>query len=68
VHDWCRLQGAKEVVLEVRATSVGAIALYAGLGFEEVGCRPGYYVNPADDAIVMRLDLSTASKAAYPAF
>lgn len=55
VLDWCRSQGAMEVVLEVRAGSAGAIALYAGLGFRETVRRPRYYRDPVDDAILMRL-------------
>lgn len=58
VIDWCRQRGAAAIELEVRAASVGAIGLYGGLGFVPVGRRPGYYSGPADDALLMRLDLS----------
>lgn len=54
---WCRSQGASEVVLEVRAASAAAIALYANLGFTHTGRRPRYYHHPDDDAILMRLPL-----------
>ena len=54
---WGRAQGAAEMLLEVRAASVGAIALYAGMGFQEVARRPRYYRDPEDDAVVMRLGL-----------
>jgi [ribosomal protein S18]-alanine N-acetyltransferase len=57
VLDWCRTRGATEAVLEVRAASTGAIALYASLGFAETGRRPRYYRDPEDDAILMRLQL-----------
>jgi len=57
VFNWCRSQGATEVVLEVRASSAGAIALYAALGFTLTGRRPSYYRDPEDDAVLMRLDL-----------
>ena len=57
VIEWCREQGAAAVELEVRAASEGAIALYRGLGFVAVGRRPGYYREPVDDAVLMRLDL-----------
>ena len=48
------------VMLEVRVTNLGAIALYQSFGFCEIGRRRAYY--PADDgkredAIVMRLQL-----------
>ncbi|HEX9199549.1 MAG TPA: GNAT family N-acetyltransferase [Acidobacteriaceae bacterium] len=58
VLEWCKSQGATEVVLEVRASSVGAIGLYSGLGFMQIGERPRYYRDPEDDALVMRLPLS----------
>ena len=54
---WCRQEGAAELLLEVRASSTGAIALYAKQGFLGVGRRPAYYRQPSDDAIVMRLAL-----------
>jgi [ribosomal protein S18]-alanine N-acetyltransferase len=53
VLDWCRSRGAMEVALEVRAGSAGAIALYSGLGFREIGRRPHYYRDPVDDAVLM---------------
>ena len=57
VLDWSRAQGATEVILEVRATSAGAITLYAALGFKQIGRRPRYYRDPEDDALAMRLQL-----------
>jgi ribosomal-protein-alanine N-acetyltransferase len=57
VAEWCRLHDARELLLEVRASSAGAIALYAGFGFAAVGQRPRYYHHPDDDAVVMRLPL-----------
>ena len=57
VFDWCCLMGAIEVVLEVRASSAGAVALYTSLGFTHCGRRPGYYRDPDDDALMMRLNL-----------
>jgi len=57
VLDWCRTNGASEVVLEVRASSAAAVALYASLGFTTTARRPCYYQDPADDALLMRLPL-----------
>lgn len=57
VVDWCAGEGARAVLLEVRATSAGAIALYTRLGFVACGRRPGYYHEPGDDALAMRLEL-----------
>jgi len=54
---WCKGQGAAALELEVRAGSEGAIALYAGLGFMVVGRRGGYYQEPPEDAVMMRLEL-----------
>jgi ribosomal-protein-alanine N-acetyltransferase len=56
VLNWSRSQRATEVVLEVRASSA-ASALYAGLGFTPSTRRPGYYRDPNDDALLMRLQL-----------
>ena len=57
VFDWSHSQDATEVVLEVRASSSAAIALYASLGFTTTARRPRYYQDPADDALLMRLQL-----------
>ncbi len=40
--------------LEVRASNRAAIQLYESAGFRAVARRPGYYRDPAEDAIVMR--------------
>ncbi len=40
--------------LEVRASNTNAIAFYRQMGFEIAGRRPGYYENPAEDAVLMR--------------
>jgi ribosomal-protein-alanine N-acetyltransferase len=58
VIDWCRGQGAEGMELEVRAGSGGAIALYGGLGFVVVGRRRGYYRQPTEDALLMKLKLA----------
>jgi ribosomal-protein-alanine N-acetyltransferase len=39
--------------LEVRASNIGAKALYKKLGFRELGYRLDYYDNPKETAIVM---------------
>jgi len=61
VVEWCRGRGADAVELEVRAGSGGAIALYGELGFVEMGRRRGYYREPEADAVLMRLELGSAS-------
>ena len=47
-------RGARRVFLEVRELNSAARALYAALGFEEVGRRSRYYQRPVEDAIVLR--------------
>ena len=54
--DMARRMGAEEAFLEVASDNLAAQALYAGLGWQEAGRRPGYYA-PGVDAIVMRLNL-----------
>jgi len=73
VMDWCRGEGAVAMELEVRAGSAGALALYGELGFVAVGRRAAYYPGisdrtaygaavyeegPAEDALLMRLELA----------
>jgi len=55
-----RARGAAEMFLEVRADNPGAQALYASLGFEQIGLRPGYYHADGMDALVMRARLDPA--------
>lgn len=49
--------GAREIYLEVRESNVAAIALYKKFGFTQSGRRPGYYRNPGEAALLMRLEL-----------
>ena len=41
--------------LEVRASNIGAIALYRKFGFEEESRRKNYYSHPIEDALVLAL-------------
>ena len=41
--------------LEVRESNQAAIFLYKSLGFRVVGTRPGYYSNPVESGVVMKL-------------
>jgi ribosomal-protein-alanine acetyltransferase len=52
-----RRQGASAILLEVRDSNLRARRLYEKLGFQEVGCRPGYYRDPVEDAILYALRL-----------
>jgi ribosomal-protein-alanine N-acetyltransferase len=55
---------AEAVFLEVAMDNAAAVGLYEGLGFARAGLRPAYYDRGPRgrvDALVMRLDLATAS-------
>ncbi len=49
----CYLRGSRILVLEVRVSNTGAIALYEQNGFVVGGVRKNYYRNPREDALVM---------------
>jgi [ribosomal protein S18]-alanine N-acetyltransferase len=55
-------QAAREkttsVLLEVRESNSAARQLYKALGFLEVGKRPGYYAQPAEDALLLKFSVS----------
>lgn len=48
----CR--GVHSLTLEVRASNEPAKALYASLGFEQIGLRSNYYTAPKEDALILR--------------
>lgn len=41
------------ITLEVRESNTPAIHLYKKSGFETVGVRPDFYVNPTENAVIM---------------
>jgi len=47
--------GARKTYLEVRASNLGAIALYRQLRFEDCGRRLNYYHDPQEDAVLLVL-------------
>ena len=53
--------GAAVALLEVRASNGAALALYASLGFAQTGVRRAYYSDNGEDAVVMRLELSSCA-------
>jgi ribosomal-protein-alanine N-acetyltransferase len=61
VMEKARERRVREVFLEVRPTNSVAQRLYAALGFRLVGRRRNYYQQPAEDALVMRLELDPRS-------
>jgi ribosomal-protein-alanine N-acetyltransferase len=58
---WARDQGAKEIWLEMRESNMRAIGLYQRCGFTTAGRRPGYYVDPTEDALLMRCRIECGS-------
>lgn len=53
-----KTEGANELLLEVRPSNRPALAFYGSLGFVQSGLRPGYYADPIEDAVLMRLPLA----------
>ena len=58
-HRYGREHGLVSLFLEVRASNQNAFSLYDKLGYREVGRRKNYYLAPKEDAIIMKLELST---------
>lgn len=54
----CRALGGGSMTLEVRRGNVAAQRLYRRLGFSEAGCRPHYYDDNGEDALIMWVDLA----------
>ena len=52
-----RVLGVTRINLEVRASNDPALGLYLRCGFRETGRRVGYYADPAEDAVLLDLDL-----------
>lgn len=52
-----RAAGVTVLLLEVRPSNAPAQALYRALGFTEAGRRRGYYVDPAEDALLLRREV-----------
>jgi len=50
--------GIRHATLEVRRSNAPAVALYRGLGFQQVGVRNAYYSNPVEDALVLAAQLN----------
>ena len=52
-----RAAAVTDVFLEVRASNRQALRFYRALGFVQTGRRPRYYVDPVEDAALLRLRL-----------
>jgi len=55
-------EGALAIMLELRESNRPAAGLYARAGFREVGRRHGYYRNPREDALLLRLAIAGATR------
>ncbi len=53
-----RTSGVSEIVLEVRQSNRVALALYQSAGFSQTGLRRAYYIDPVEDAVLMRFLVS----------
>lgn len=53
----------RSYTLEVRVSNQTAVAFYERLGFQQVGRRKQYYTNPAEDALLYRIELDAAHSA-----
>ena len=53
-----RTKRLKTLYLEVRESNLAAIALYKSRGFRQLGVRRNYYRRPAENALVLALDLA----------
>lgn len=54
-----REQGGKTVFLEVRESNIAANNLYQKWGFLETGRRKSYYLNPAEDALILSFSFAS---------
>jgi ribosomal-protein-alanine N-acetyltransferase len=52
-----KIDGCRFLYLEVRSSNYAAKKLYERFGFKIVGIRKNYYVSPAEDAVIMMLEL-----------
>jgi ribosomal-protein-alanine N-acetyltransferase len=52
-----REQGCRVLYLEVRASNTSAIRLYEKFGLITISTRKGYYKNPVEDALIMKLEV-----------
>ena len=57
--DFSKACNIKQIFLEVRVSNTAAVNLYDKFKFNEIGCRPNYYIteNGREDALIMGVDL-----------
>ena len=54
---WGRGETLRSLTLEVLDSNAPAAALYASLGFAQIGLRKNYYQHPKEDARILRKEL-----------
>jgi ribosomal-protein-alanine N-acetyltransferase len=59
------VEGARIYHLEVRAGNLAAQKMYVDFGYEIAGCRPKYYKDNGEDALLMTLDLSLPNRSQF---
>ena len=50
----------ESIFLEVRKSNAPAIAFYEKCGYQQIGVRKGFYQNPPEDALLMKLEVAKA--------
>ena len=55
--EFAKQNGLANIFLEVRQSNAGAIDLYRDFGFVQIGQRRNFYTDPAEDAILLKLDV-----------
>lgn len=58
IFDICKNIGVERILLEVRESNAGAIALYENNGFENIGLRKNFYERPVENALILKKELS----------
>ena len=62
LEEFCRLQNAQSITLEVRSRNRQAIGLYQKHGFASCGLRKGFYRTPDDDALIMTKEYTPSAE------
>lgn len=57
IIDFAKKRGITSLMLEVRTSNAGAVALYKKYGFVKVATRKNYYTMPTEDADIMRSEI-----------
>ncbi|MEO5857567.1 MAG: ribosomal protein S18-alanine N-acetyltransferase [Pyrinomonadaceae bacterium] len=58
--------GVESCWLEVRESNLAAVRFYEKTGFQAEVTRPNFYGNPTENAVIMRLRMSTAEGVGEP--